>query len=278
VGRDRIADARDLQRRHLITDPYFVAPRPVSEALAAAARGGVDVRVLLPGHNNWPWVGSLSRSGYRFLLEAGVRLFEWQGSMMHAKTSVCDGIWSRVGSSNLNMSSLLGNWEIDAAVLDEDLAAQLEALFIADLASSVEIVLPHTHWAVGGHPNRLDQLEREPPKAPLEPVGSLTQRLERELRGAMRGSSSGWRLADLMRAGSVFGTAIAGHRPLGREDRTLLGTVSAIMLVFALLFAFFPNVLGWTIAVLLGWVGIVTGLRAFVEARGARLEERGEGR
>jgi cardiolipin synthase len=279
-GRSRVFRTLSLmaahaRRRLWITDPYFVAPRPVSEALAAAAREGVDVRVLLPGHNNWPWVGSLSRSGYRFLLEAGVRLFEWQGTMMHAKTSVCDGAWSRVGSSNLNMSSLLGNWEIDAAVLDEDLAAQLEALYIADLASSVEIVLPQAHWATHGHQNRLDQLEREPPKAPLEPVGSLSQRLERELRGAMRGTSSGWRLADLMRAGSVFGTAIAGHRPLGREDRTLLGTVSAVTLVVAALFALFPNVLGWVIAALLGWLGIVTGVRAFVEARQARREEGG---
>ena len=62
-----------------ITDPYFVAPRPVAEALGAAARDGVDVRILVPAHNNWPWVGSLSRGGYRFLMESGVRLFEWQG-------------------------------------------------------------------------------------------------------------------------------------------------------------------------------------------------------
>jgi dolichol kinase len=79
-----------------------------------------------------------------------------------------------------------------------------------------------------------------------------------------------------MRAGSVVGTAIAGHRPLGREDRTLLGTVSALTVGVALLFAIFPSVLGWTIAVLLAWLGIVTGVRAFVEAREARLEERGE--
>jgi cardiolipin synthase len=280
-GRSRVFRTLSLiaahaRRRLWITDPYFVAPRPVSEALAAAARGGVDVRVLLPGHNNWPWVGSLSRSGYRFLLEAGVRLFEWQGTMMHAKTSVSDGIWSRVGSSNINMTSLLGNWEIDVAVLDEDFAAQLEALYLADLASSVEIVLPHAHWAVEGHLNRLDQLEREPPKASLEPTGTLGERLERELRGIRASGSSGWRLADLMRAGSVFGTAIAGHRPLGREDRTLLGTVSAVTLGVALLFAIFPNVFGWAIAVLLAWLGIVTGVRAFMEAREARIEERGE--
>jgi maltose alpha-D-glucosyltransferase/alpha-amylase len=59
-----------------ITDAYFVAPRPISEGLAAAARQGVDVRILVPAHNNWPIVGSVSRGGYRFLLEHGVRIFE----------------------------------------------------------------------------------------------------------------------------------------------------------------------------------------------------------
>ena len=128
------------QRRIWITDPYFVAPRPVAEALGAAARDGVDVRILLPAHNNWPWVGSLSRGGYRFLMESGVRLFEWQGPMIHAKTSVADGIWGRVGSSNLNNASLLGNFEIDVGVLDEDLARQLEGLFLADPASARRVV------------------------------------------------------------------------------------------------------------------------------------------
>jgi cardiolipin synthase len=277
-GRSRVFRALSLiaahaRRRLWITDPYFVAPRPVSEALAAAARDGVDVRVLLPGHNNWPWVGSLSRGGYRFLLESGVRLFEWQGPMMHAKTSVSDGIWSRVGSSNLNSASLLGNWEMDVGVVDEDLATQLEALYLADLASSVEIVLPHRKWAVAGPPNLEDRLEREPPKASLEPQGSISERLEREIRSGARGSSSGWRMADLMRAGSVFGTAIAGHRPLGREDRTVLGTACAAALTGAILFALFPSVLGWVLAVLLAWLGIVTGVRAYMEAREARSEE-----
>jgi phosphatidylserine/phosphatidylglycerophosphate/cardiolipin synthase-like enzyme len=114
VYRETQLVAASAQERIWITDPYFVAPFPVAEALTAAARDGVDVRVLLPAHNNWPWVGSLSRGGYRGLLEAGVRIFEWQGPMIHAKTMVADGVWSRIGSSNLNSASLLGNWEIDA--------------------------------------------------------------------------------------------------------------------------------------------------------------------
>ena len=79
-------------------------------------------------------------------------------------------------------------------------------------------------------------------------------------------------------AGNVaaFGTAIAGHRPLGREDRTVVGTVSVAALVAAGLFALFPAVLGWTLAILLGWLGLVTGVRAFLEARKARLEGEGD--
>jgi cardiolipin synthase len=274
-GRSRVFRTLSLiaahaRRRLWITDPYFVAPRPISEALAAAARDGVDVRVLLPGHNNWPLVGSLSRGGYRFLLESGVRLFEWQGPMIHAKTAVCDGVWARVGSSNLNTASLLGNWEIDVGVLDEDMAAQLEALFLADLASSVEIVLPRAHLGLQ-HAGRGAQ-DRDPPKASLEPEGSLSERLEREIRSGGKASAR-WRMADLVRAGSVFGTAIAGHRPLGREDRTVLGTVAAMVLVMAALFALFPTVLGWFVAVLLAWLGIVIGVRAFLEARESRGEE-----
>jgi hypothetical protein len=174
---------------------------------------------------------------------------------------------------HLNSASLLGNWEMDVGVVDEDLATQLEALYLADLASSVEIVLPHRKWAVAGPPNLEDRLEREPPKASLEPQGSISERLEREIRSGARGSSSGWRMADLMRAGSVFGTAIAGHRPLGREDRTVLGTACAAALTGAILFALFPSVLGWVLAVLLAWLGIVTGVRAYMEAREARSEE-----
>jgi cardiolipin synthase len=275
--------AAHAQRRLWITDPYFVAPRPVFEALAEAARSGVDVRVLVPAHNNWPWVGSLSRTGYRDLLAAGVRLFEWQGPMIHAKTSVADGLWCRVGSSNLNAYSLLGNWELDVGVLDRDLASQLEGLFLADLASSVEIVLPSTHVVV---PREPVAGERRPPTASLEPEGTIPERIERELRSRIGGlngprtvtpsGSAGWRIADLVRAGSVFGDALAGRRPLGREDRTVLGTISAIVLVVAVAIAFAPAVAGWTLAALLGWVGVTGSVRAWLARRRARARARAE--
>ncbi|MEK9509274.1 phospholipase D-like domain-containing protein [Gemmatimonadota bacterium Y43] len=261
--------AAHARRRLWITDPYFVAPRPVSEALAAAASNGVDVRVLVPAHNNWPWVGSLSRGGYRFLLEHGVRLFEWQGAMIHAKTSVADGVWCRVGSSNLNAASLLGNWEIDVGVLDAELAGQLEGLFLADLASSVEIILPSVRPVA---PERV-RGEMDTPVTSLDPEGSVPERLVGELRqrtSGAKGGSTGWRIADFVRAGSIFGDALAGHRPLGREDRTVLGTVSIGALVLAALFAFVPQVAGWFLAFVLAWLGITGGARAFLAARRAR--------
>lgn len=253
------------RRRIWITDAYFVAPRAVSEALAAAAHQGVDVRILVPAHNNWPWVRSISRGGYRFLLENGVRVFEWQGPMMHAKTTVCDGVWCRVGSSNLNSASLVANWELDVGVLDRGLAAQLEGLFLADLASAREIVLPKHHPAMAGRPRD----ERALPQVSLDPEGRFHERLEQlRTRGGKRLG-----MAPLVRAGSAFGGALAGNRPLGREDRTVLGTVAVGILLLAVLAALFPSVVGLVFAVLAFWFGTVTGIRAFAQARRARLEE-----
>lgn len=261
------AHARD---RMWITDPYFVAPRPVSEALAAAAVNGVDVRVLVPAHNNWPVVGSLSRAGYRFLLESGVRLFEWQGPMIHAKTSVADGIWCRVGSSNLNTASLLGNWEIDVGVVDESLAAQLEGLFLADLASSVEIVLPGSGRTIVTRKG-----EQPTPVTPLDPQGTLQERLERELRSSAPVGTR-WRISDLVRAGSSFGEALAGHRPLGREDRTVLGTVAIFTLPLGILGIFFPWILGWVATAILIWLGGTSAVKAVVEGWRARRARPGD--
>ncbi len=261
--------AATATERIWITDPYFVTPRPVAEGLMAAARDGVDVRVLVPAHNNWPWVGSLVRSGYRNLLEAGVKIFEWQGPMIHAKTSVVDGIWCRVGSSNLNTASLLGNWEIDAGILDAELARSLEALFLADLTSAVEIVLPQRRQPTTTHPSKV-----EPPLIPhrtssLDPEG-LQDRLDRIRRSVNMQSGAG--LASLVRAGSATLDAIAGRRTLDRENRTVLLTGSAVAVVLAVVAALKPHIAGWAVAAVLGWLGVTTGLRGLVQARRARRE------
>jgi cardiolipin synthase len=248
-----------------LTDAYFVAPRSLSEALAAAAQQGVDVRILVPAHNNWPIVGSMSRGGYRFLLESGVRIFEWQGPMIHAKTAVVDGMWCRVGSSNLNTASLMGNWELDVGVLDDGLARQMQGLFLADLASSVEIVLPGSRA-----PGRKRFTFSPASTAPLEPQGSLQERLERP-RGQAQGRIT---LASFVRAKEALGAALAGNRRLGREDRTMLGMLSFAILVLAVLAALLPSVVGWFVAISAGWLALSTGARAYLQARDARAQER----
>ena len=274
VYRETQLIAASARERIWITDPYFVVPFPMAEALTAAARDGVDVRVLLPAHNNWPWVGSLSRGGYRGLLEAGVRLFEWQGPMIHAKTMVADGIWSRVGSSNMNSASLLGNWEIDVGVLDEKLAAQMEGLFLADLASSVEIVLPPPRTVGGEGTSVLSKDAVGQARTTLDPGRTLQERIERLRAGS--GTPGTWGVPELVRAGSSLGDAIAGHRRLGREDRTLLGTAAAMVLFLALVAAFFPRLVGWFVAVVSGWFGIVLGVRSLAQARRARRDRERE--
>jgi cardiolipin synthase A/B len=95
-----------LARRRLwITDAYFVGVPSYAQALRAAAVDGVDVRLLVPGTSDLGVVKRLGVAGYRPLLESGVRVFEWNGPMLHAKTAVADGRWARVGSSNLNVAS-----------------------------------------------------------------------------------------------------------------------------------------------------------------------------
>jgi cardiolipin synthase len=247
------------RERLWITDPYFVAPGAIAEALVSAASAGVDVRVLVPANNNWPLVGSFSRIGYRHLLENGVRLFEWQGNMIHAKSSVADGLWCRIGSSNLNTWSLLGNWEIDVGVLDRSLAQQLEKSFLVDLRSSSEVLLPGSSNSGDGTVVR---------SIGQEVTGSnesgITQSdlKESTLKINRHMLNRKFRLTHFMGAGVSLGEALIGQRILGREDRTVLGVVSLVAIVLAGLFSFFPKVLSWFMAGVLCWLGIVTGVRA----------------
>jgi hypothetical protein len=107
---------------------------------------------------------------------------------------------------------------------------------------------------------------------PLDPEGPLSQRLE-QLRS--RGQGHGrLTLASVVRAREVLGGALAGNRPLGREDRTVLGTASVAVLLLALLAALLPSLVGWVVAAAAGWIGLTTGARAFLQARRARAEER----
>ena len=145
-GRERGFRTIDLllgvsARKIWVTEAYLSAPQRMYQAFKDAARDGADVRLLLPGSSDIRAVRNVSRVGYRGLLRSGVRIWEWNGPMLHAKTIVADGHWVRIGSSNLNPSSLLANWELDVFLHDRDIAAQMEQRFLADLDRSNEVLL-----------------------------------------------------------------------------------------------------------------------------------------
>src|ERR671919_1409342 len=133
-----------VQERLWVTDAYFLSMPILTQSLMATARDGVDVRVMVPATNDIAWIGRASRAGYQQFLEAGVRIFEYGGPMIHAKTVVADGWWSKVGSTNLNFSSLAANWEIDLVAEDRRFGAKMEEMFEEDLAHAREIHLLRT--------------------------------------------------------------------------------------------------------------------------------------
>jgi cardiolipin synthase len=123
-----------------ISNAYFVPDSDTIRALEGAVRRGVDVRVIVPGqHTDVPIVRQASRLYYETLLRHGIRIFEYQPTMMHAKTMVVDGIWSTIGSSNFDDRSFRLNDEVNVNVYDAEIASQLEAMFREDLAQSEEI-------------------------------------------------------------------------------------------------------------------------------------------
>jgi cardiolipin synthase len=143
-GRLRVARALQIQavsaeRSIWIASAYFVPSYAEVEALTGAARDGVDVRILVPSRYDHPWISRLTRRYYRRLLHNGVRVWEWQGEMMHAKTSVVDSRWLRVGSTDFNPLGVSINFELDAVIEDRSLGAKAEEMFAADLEQSAEI-------------------------------------------------------------------------------------------------------------------------------------------
>jgi cardiolipin synthase len=122
-----------------IASAYFYPSSAEIEALCGAALDGVDVRVLVPSRYDHPWVRMLTRSVYKQLLRNGVRIWEWNGIMMHAKTSVIDGRWVRVGSTDFNPLGVAINYELDAVIESKELGKEAEAMFLHDLEESTEI-------------------------------------------------------------------------------------------------------------------------------------------
>lgn len=229
-----------------LTDAYYVGLVSYVQALRAAAQDGVDVRLLVPGVSNLVAVSTLSRAGYRSLLEAGVRVFEWNGAMLHAKTAVADGLWARVGSTNLNITSWIGNYELDVAIEDADFAAQMEAQYEEDLTHATEIVLS-TH-------NR------------VRPAGAPGYRRSHRRRGRFRGSASR-AAAGALRIGNTVGAAMSNHRVLGPAEAGVMVLVAAVTLLLILVSLLWPLVLLVPLSLLGLWIAVSLLTRAYLLRR-----------
>jgi cardiolipin synthase len=225
-----------LARHYLwLADAYFAGNPAYLDALRSAAAAGVDVRLLVPGASDVPLVATFSRTTYRPLLEAGVRVFEWNGPMMHAKTAVADGRWGRVGSTNLNAASWFGNWELDVAVESPDFARQLEQAYLRDLERSVEVVLGARHRV------RLSA----PPLRTTRPRGSANRAT-----------------AAALRLGGAVGTALSRSRELGPAEAASLASFGGILLLIAALGVVFPRLIALPISLALLLLALSLLLRA----------------
>jgi cardiolipin synthase len=250
-----------IARRSLwITDAYFVGVAPYVQALSAAARDGVDVRLLVPGTSDVFAVAAISRAGYRPLLEAGVRVFEWNGSMLHAKTAVADGRWARVGSSNLNLTSWVGNCELDVAIEDEAFAREMEAQYESDLGNATEIVLKlPRRWrrSNAGAPPPQDGVADEAAGSSPPPASAASSGSARTGRRSARarGGSSGRAAAGALRIANSVGAAIANRRVLGRSESGPLMFAGVLLLIAALIGFLWPRVAAWPMAALAAWIG-----------------------
>jgi cardiolipin synthase len=231
------------RERLWITDAYFVGTSPYIQALVAAANDGVDVRLLMPGSgSDLPLVQNMTRAGYRQLLEAGIRIFEWNGTMIHAKTAVADGKWARVGSSNLNIQSWLGNWELDVAIEDDGFAREMEEMFLNDLENATEIVL-NEHL----HPSPQRTVTPVAPAAPRHRAAWGRRRTGRTRRAAAAGA---------MRIGRTFGAALTARRALGAAEAGSLLWGVALLGALGFVGLKWPKGLAYPLGVFFLWVAV----------------------
>ena len=218
-----------LARERLwLTDAYYAATPMYVQALRAAARDGVDVRLLVPNGTDIPLLRPFSQAGYRALLEAGVRVFEWNGSMLHAKSAVADGRWARVGSTNLNLASWLGNCELDVVVEDERFARDMEAMYQEDLTNATEVIL-------GVRP----PVRRRAQSSDL-PVGG-------------RGSA-GKAAAGLLRISNTVTAAVTNQRRLEPVETRIMLAAAILLAIVGILAAVFPRVVAYPIAAVAIWI------------------------
>jgi cardiolipin synthase len=162
------------------------------------------------------------------LLDGGIRVFEWNGAMMHAKTAVADGRWARVGSSNLNVASWIGNCELDVAVENATFAKCMEEQYLRDLGNATEIVL------------RENRVRRDPGPA----------------RPRRAGGSAGRAAASALRIARSVGGALGNRRVLDAGEESMLPWLFGAALGVATVGFIWPRLLAWPLAVVTAWIGI----------------------
>jgi cardiolipin synthase A/B len=237
-----------------LTDAYFVGATPYVQALRSAAMDGVDVRLLVPGSTDIPVFQSVSRAGYYPLLDAGVKVFEWNGPMIHAKTAVADGRWARVGSTNLNLASWVGNYELDVAVEDEEFACAMEEMYLEDLTHATEIVLSEHRVRAVGKTARWSLKQRKPVSGSVTRAG-----------------------AGAIRIGSAVGAAITDHRVLGPAEAKIMAIVGVALFCLASIFILWPRWIGIPVALFAAWLAVSLIIRAHRLYVIRRREENGVG-
>jgi cardiolipin synthase len=129
------------RRSVLVAAAYFVPDRKMVAALREAAERGVEVCLLLNGRSDHPLLEHATRAFYEKLLSAGIRIFEWQRGVLHAKTAVVDGVWGTLGSFNLERLSMRFNHEANVVFSDRRLGRELEDSFRGDCGSCREVDL-----------------------------------------------------------------------------------------------------------------------------------------
>jgi cardiolipin synthase A/B len=242
--------AAAVTERLWITDAYLVAPPPLYASFVDAARSGVDVRLLLPGATDIPMVRLFTRGGYRELLNAGARIFEYRGPMLHAKTLVADHEWARIGSSNLNVSSLLGNYELDLMTEQDGLTATLATQFLHDMAHSREIVLMARRRLPALPPRLIDTPVLSPTAAVPASAGQQYKRSLRERQAA---------------------AAVALMRAATGARRMIAGAAAVLFLVVGVSLILFPIVTSTVLAI--GALATSAWLAGFALARRRRRRE-----
>ena len=237
-----------------LTDAYFAGSASYIATLRSAAADGVDVRLLLPAATDIQVMRTISRSGYRGLLESGVRIFEWNGPMVHAKTSVVDGYWTRIGSTNLNVASWLTNCELDVLIEDAQLGRQMQELFLTDLENATEIFLN----------------EKQRPRRKSDKAAARTKR---------SGSASSARFApSAIAIGNAIGSTVSNDRKrfLGAVEAKINLTAGGALLIVGAVAFKYPRVLAVPLGIATIWIAIslfIASYQLFRQTRASNLDK-----